>query len=65
MLYELTRHSDHHYLASRKYQLLRHFDDSPQLPFGYPACMVISLFPPLWYRLIHPQLTKIKAETNK
>ncbi len=28
-LYELTRHSDHHYKAQRKYQVLRHFDESP------------------------------------
>ena len=25
ILFELSRHSDHHYLASRKYQILRHF----------------------------------------
>ncbi|MEI6088605.1 MAG: alkane 1-monooxygenase, partial [Bacteroidota bacterium] len=32
ILLELSRHSDHHYLASRKYQILRHFDESPQMP---------------------------------
>jgi alkane 1-monooxygenase len=32
VLYELTRHADHHYRASRKYQILRHVDRSPQLP---------------------------------
>ena len=47
MLFELTRHSDHHYIASRKYQVLRHFDDSPQMPTGYPGMMVLSFFPPL------------------
>lgn len=30
MLFELSRHSDHHYLASRKYQVLRHHENSPQ-----------------------------------
>ena len=55
-LYELTRHSDHHYKATRKYQILRHFDDSPQLPFGYPMCMMISLVPPLWFRLMDKKL---------
>ncbi len=57
-LYELTRHSDHHYKASRKYQLLRHFDDSPQLPLGYPASMLMALVPPLWFGIMNP---KIKA----
>lgn len=55
-LYELTRHSDHHYKATRKYQILRHFDDTPQLPFGYPMCMMISLVPPLWFRLMDKKL---------
>ncbi|NNE15416.1 MAG: alkane 1-monooxygenase [Saprospiraceae bacterium] len=56
VLYELTRHSDHHYLANKKYQILDHHDDSPQLPFGYPAAMIISLIPPLWFKFIHPHL---------
>ena len=57
-LYELTRHSDHHYKATRKYQVLRHFDESPQLPFGYPMCMLISLVPPLWFRLMDKKLSR-------
>lgn len=55
-LYELTRHSDHHYKSTRKYQVLRHFDDSPQLPFGYPMCMLTALVPPLWFRLMDKKL---------
>ena len=35
MLFQLQRHSDHHAYAARPYQVLRHFDESPQLPFGY------------------------------
>lgn len=49
-LYELTRHSDHHFKANRKYQILRHFDESPQLPQGYPASMLLALVPPLWFK---------------
>lgn len=55
-LYELTRHSDHHYRASRKYQILRHFDGSPQLPYGYPASILLSLVPPLWFHLMDDEL---------
>jgi alkane 1-monooxygenase len=57
-LYELTRHSDHHYKASRKYQVLRHFDESPQLPFGYPTSIIIAFFPPLWFALMNPRVKK-------
>ena len=30
--------------------------ESPQLPFGYPTSMLISMIPPLWYRLMHSRL---------
>lgn len=56
MLYELTRHSDHHYLANKKYQVLDHHDDSPQLPLGYPASMLMALFPPLWFAVMNKKL---------
>ena len=51
-LYELTRHSDHHYKATRKYQTLRHLDESPQLPTGYPGAILTALVPPLWFRMM-------------
>ena len=31
----LSRHADHHAYASRPYQQLRHWDESPKLPRGY------------------------------
>lgn len=61
MLFELSRHSDHHYMASRKYQILRHFDESPQMPTGYPGMMVLSLIPPLWFNVMNKQVEKYKA----
>ncbi|MBC7867643.1 MAG: alkane 1-monooxygenase [Gloeobacteraceae cyanobacterium ES-bin-316] len=61
MLFELSRHSDHHYLASRKYQVLQQHEDAPQLPTGYPGSMILSLFPPLWFYVMN---RKIKALTK-
>jgi alkane 1-monooxygenase len=58
LLFELSRHSDHHYLASRKYQLLRHHDDSPQMPTGYPGMMILSLFPPAWFYVMQRRIKK-------
>ncbi len=58
-LYDLTRHSDHHYLASRKYQVLRHFNEAPQLPTGYPGSIVVALFPPLWFKLMNPLVEEL------
>ena len=48
MLFELSRHSDHHYMASKKYQLLRHQPTLPQMPTGYPGMMMLNFFP-LWF----------------
>lgn len=47
-LYHLQRHSDHHANPMRRYQALRHFEESPQLPAGYAAMLVIAYVPPLW-----------------
>jgi len=56
MLYELTRHSDHHYKSHKKYQLLDYHDISPQMPFGYPTSMVLALVPPLWFAVMNKRI---------
>jgi alkane 1-monooxygenase len=61
-LFELSRHSDHHYLASRKYQLLRHHDDAPQMPTGYPGMMVLALIPPVWFWIMNKRIKKFTAD---
>jgi len=61
LLFELSRHSDHHYLASRKYQLLRHHDKSPQMPTGYPGMMLLSLFPPAWFYVMNRRIKELNS----
>ncbi|PWL39871.1 alkane 1-monooxygenase [Flagellimonas aquimarina] len=56
VLYELTRHSDHHYKSAKKYQLLDYHDISPQMPYGYPTSMVLSFLPPLWFKIMNPRI---------
>lgn len=63
MLYELTRHSDHHHLANRPYQILRHVGDAPQMPAGYPAMVLLATVPPLWFAVMNPRVRKV-AETH-
>jgi alkane 1-monooxygenase len=57
-LFELSRHSDHHFIASRKYQILRHIDKSPQMPTGYPGMILLALVPPLWFNVMDRRLEK-------
>jgi len=61
MLFELSRHSDHHYMASRKYQILRHHDDVPQLPTGYPGSMMLALVPPAWFYVMNKRVEALKT----
>ena len=58
VLYELTRHSDHHFKSAKKYQLLESHKESPHLPVGYPASILLSLFPPLWFFVMNPRVPK-------
>jgi len=60
LLYELTRHADHHYKANRPYQILKHIERSPQLPLGYPGSMLLSLIPPLWFYVMNKKLAEFK-----
>jgi alkane 1-monooxygenase len=60
-LFELSRHSDHHYLASRKYQILRHHDNSPQMPTGYPGMMILSLVPPAWFYVMNKRIRQLQS----
>ncbi len=56
VLFELSRHSDHHANPHKKYQLLEHFDESPQLPTGYPGMMLLASIPPLWFHLMNKRI---------
>lgn len=55
-LFMLQRHSDHHAHQSRRFQILRHFDESPQLPTGYAGMLVLATCPPLWRWVMDPKV---------
>lgn len=61
LLFQLQRHSDHHAHATRRYQVLRHVDEAPQLPAGYATLVLVALLPPLWRRLMDPRVVAWRA----
>jgi alkane 1-monooxygenase len=61
-LFELSRHSDHHATASRKYQVLRSFEESPNLPTGYPGMVLLALVPPVWFWVMNPRVEKYRNQ---
>jgi alkane 1-monooxygenase len=60
VLFELTRHSDHHWQPAKHYQLLESMPKAGNLPTGYPGMMLLSLLPPLWFAIMNPRLDKIQ-----
>ncbi len=63
LLFQLQRHSDHHAHARRRYQVLLHHDDSPQLPTGYAGMFVLALLPPLWHRIMDPRVHAFREKS--
>lgn len=63
-LFNLSRHSDHHYNGSKKYQLLRSVESSPQMPTGYPGMVLLSLLQPLWFYVMNKKLNR-ESMTSK
>lgn len=61
LLFNLQRHSDHHANARRRYQVLLHHDDSPQLPAGYASMLLLALVPPLWRRIMDPRVRQARG----
>lgn len=56
ILFELTRHSDHHYMGAKPYQVLESKKESPMLPYGYPAMLILSYIPFLFIPIMKKQL---------
>ena len=61
LLFELSRHSDHHYNGSKHYQTLLSLPQSPQMPTGYPGMMLFALLSPLWFRYMNPKVDAVLA----
>jgi alkane 1-monooxygenase len=58
ILFQLSRHSDHHTYINRPYYELNFLADSPALPTGYPGMVLLSLIPPLWFKKMNPLIDK-------
>ncbi len=65
LLFQLQRHSDHHAYAYKPYQVLDHHEESPQLPAGYSAMLMVALIPPWWFKLMDSRLEKWQDEKFK
>ncbi len=62
LLFQLQRHPDHHKDWLKWYPYLESKRESPQLPSGYPAMILLAAIPPLWFKVIDPLLEKYERE---
>lgn len=60
-LFNLTRHAHHHANANVPFQNLKPFTDAPIMPSGYLGTMLLTLIPPLWYKVMEPKLAQWDA----
>ncbi len=57
MFYNLQLHAHHHRVATRRYwELEQAGGTAPVLPYGYMGSIFASFVPPIWKRVITPQL---------
>jgi alkane 1-monooxygenase len=57
LMFNLSRHSDHHYIGSQKYQVLKFLPNTPQMPTGYPGMVILAFVPPLWFYVMNWRLS--------
>ncbi len=58
-VFQLENHADHHMHPARPYEKLSHLDDSPAHPASYSSMVLLSLVPPLWFRIMNKKIPSI------
>ena len=61
LLFDVTRHADHHAHPARPFSVLRHFEEALQLPTGYPGMMVLAACPPLYIHVMDRWIERERA----
>lgn len=64
LLIDLSRHSDHHFYASKPYHTLKSYSGSPVLPGGYASSIYLALVPTLWFKVVNSALDNFQAKNK-
>ncbi|MDA8137960.1 MAG: alkane 1-monooxygenase [Desulfobacteraceae bacterium] len=62
-LFNLQRHSHHHASPGSRYQILKHFNESPQLPTGYAGMILLAIVPSLWRKVMDGRVPRKTGST--
>ena len=63
-LFQLESHADHHIHPGRPFNNLLPTQDSPVHPAGYSFMMLLSLVPPVWFRIMDKKIPSHLLKTN-
>ena len=65
LVFNMGRHSDHHRAPAASYESLAYVDGAPELPLGYAGSIVVALVPPLWRRVMDPEVLRLRAQMSE
>jgi alkane 1-monooxygenase len=60
---DLQLHGDHHLNATVPYYKLKNINKGPQMPAPYPAMILMSLVPPLWFHVMDRRIDEYQQRT--
>ena len=63
-LFSLTRHSAHHEKPRKNFWKLSAYKNAPQMPYGYPAMILIACVPFLWFKIMHQHMENKEKITS-
>lgn len=64
LIFNMGRHSYHHRAPSAAYQSLSYLPSAPELPLGYAGSILLALLPPIWRRIMDPEVTRLRVEAT-
>jgi len=59
-IFQLENHADHHLHPNRPFEQLSHHNEAPEHPAGYSFMVLLTLVPPLWFRIMNKKLLSTK-----
>ncbi len=63
--WSIGRHAHHHLDPFRSYTDLKIIEGSPLLPYGYITTLMLSLIPPLWFKVMNPRVADVCARRER
>lgn len=64
LIFNMGRHSSHHARPAAPFESLEWIAEAPELTAGYAGSILLALVPPLWHRVMDPEVQKLHTRTS-